>query len=92
MLGELSSRAASGRSASTRLLQHASRAAPLSRARRAGRMSGAARASAVASTGQALKVYDAQRLDAAQLKALMARPRIDFTSILSTVRMTDCAY
>ncbi len=33
-----------------------------------------------------IKIYDASSLSAQQLKEITARPRVDFTSILGTVR------
>ena len=43
--------------------------------------------SAVASgLEQALRVYDVEKLSPQELKAVLARPRIDFSSILATVR------
>jgi hypothetical protein len=41
---------------------------------------------AVAMSESTIKVYDASSMAADQLKKVMARPRVDFTSILSTVR------
>ncbi len=43
-----------------------------------------------ATTEQSLRVYDSEKLDAAQLKSVLARPRIDFTSILNTVSSSIC--
>lgn len=43
-------------------------------------------ASAVTGLEQALRVYDVEKLSPAELKAVLARPRIDFSSILATVR------
>eukprot|EP00195_Chlamydomonas_chlamydogama_P013633 CAMPEP_0202892308 /NCGR_PEP_ID=MMETSP1392-20130828/2041_1 /ASSEMBLY_ACC=CAM_ASM_000868 /TAXON_ID=225041 /ORGANISM="Chlamydomonas chlamydogama, Strain SAG 11-48b" /LENGTH=441 /DNA_ID=CAMNT_0049576205 /DNA_START=195 /DNA_END=1520 /DNA_ORIENTATION=+ len=42
-------------------------------------------AGAVASVDETLKVYHLNKLDASQLKTVLARPRIDFSSILNTV-------
>ncbi len=43
-------------------------------------------AGAVAALDSGLKTYDYDQLSPAEIKALLQRPRIDFTSILSTVR------
>ncbi|GAX76890.1 hypothetical protein CEUSTIGMA_g4336.t1 [Chlamydomonas eustigma] len=42
-------------------------------------------AHAIAGMSQALKVYDVDTLSPTELKAVLARPRIDFSSILGTV-------
>ncbi len=45
---------------------------------------------AVAMSESTIKIYDASSLTAQQLKEITARPRIDFTSILGTVREDGC--
>jgi len=40
---------------------------------------------AVAMSESTIKIYDANTMTADQLKEIIARPRVDFTSILSTV-------
>lgn len=40
---------------------------------------------AVAMSESTIKIYDANSMTADQLKKVIARPRVDFTSILSTV-------
>eukprot|EP00798_Chlamydomonas_sp_ICE-L_P028702 gene28702-31867_t len=39
---------------------------------------------AAAASVDCLRVYDSTKMDEAAMKAVMARPRVDFTSILST--------
>ena len=41
---------------------------------------------------QALRVYDVEKLSPQELKAVLARPRIDFSSILATVRGASRRY
>jgi hypothetical protein len=47
--------------------------------------SGRLNANAVASVERALKTVSADNLSDGEIKSLLARPRIDFTSILNTV-------
>jgi len=44
---------------------------------------------AVAMSESTIRIYDANTMTADQLKKIIARPRVDFTSILSTVSSDD---
>ena len=56
------------------------------RTRSSSRRGGAQRVQAVAAPPSAMKVFRAESMDEAQLKEFASRPRVDFTSILGTVR------
>ncbi len=45
---------------------------------------------AAAAVSSALKVYEADSMDAASLTDFASRPRVDFQSILDRVRVTCC--